>query len=109
MRINIPDLPYHYIKLGVLCESTNDANDLNLHCVLRDSMKDWFGEIGGLDPSKLSTIWLKNHHEVIIKVPTSEAHKVLNCISTPSCSLSTIKHPLSLRVLSHSHCLVNLA
>ncbi|OAV96524.1 hypothetical protein PTTG_11778 [Puccinia triticina 1-1 BBBD Race 1] len=111
MRLNVTNT-YHYIKLGVTSGSVDEANDLNLYRILKDSMKDWFGEIGGLDPSNLTTIWSKDHREVVIKAPADQAHKVLNTISMHSSSSfnpEPSSHPLSLQILSHSHCLVNLS
>jgi hypothetical protein len=117
-------------------KSKNDANELNLYKVLKDSMNNWFGDIDGVDTSNWTTIWLKDHKEVILKVLArsvflltltiifnfnpvlilkllnllSEAHKILNSISMHSCvSLETNDQPLSLNILSHSHCLVNLS
>ncbi|EFP81739.2 uncharacterized protein PGTG_07988 [Puccinia graminis f. sp. tritici CRL 75-36-700-3] len=111
MRINVPNIRYHYIKLGVIGGSMDEANDLNLYRIMKASMKDWFGEVDGLDPANLTTIWSKDHRQVVIKAPVGEAHKVINSISMHSSSFNpeTSNHPLNLQILSHSHCLVNLS
>ncbi|PLW17323.1 hypothetical protein PCANC_09684 [Puccinia coronata f. sp. avenae] len=85
MRHSVPNVHYHYIKLCVRSKSKNDANELNLYKVLKDSMNNWFGDIDGVDTSNWTTIWLKDHKEVILKVLASEAHKILNSISMHSC------------------------
>ncbi|POW18585.1 hypothetical protein PSHT_05683 [Puccinia striiformis] len=105
MRQNVTNFRYHYIKLEVTAPN-DEANDLNLYRILKESMKDWFGEVDGMDPAQLSTIWSSDHSQVILKAPSSEAHKLINSISMHSSSNS---HPLGLQVLSDSHCLVNLS
>ncbi|MBW0532838.1 hypothetical protein O181_072553 [Austropuccinia psidii MF-1] len=106
MRATLSEFQWHYIKLEVNCRTEDDANTFNLLRVLSSALKGCFGEVGGLDPSALTISWLKKNSQVIIKVPASEAYQLLSAIPmTPF----TMADQLTLRIISHSPCLVNLA
>lgn len=75
-------------------------------------MKSLYGEADGFDPSNLTTIWSKDCEQLIIKVPISEAQKVLTAITMSQNKPNKTElspTPLGLQILLHSNCLVNLS